>query len=52
MFPVCACLNLFVQPIRQVLDIQGSHKLLQNGTSMEETKITVKYLAQANRVIR
>jgi hypothetical protein len=43
MFPVCACLNLSVQAIRQIFDIQGSHEFLQNATSMEETTVTVKY---------
>jgi hypothetical protein len=43
MFPVCACLNLSVQAIRQIFDIQGSHEFLQNATSMEETTETVKF---------
>jgi hypothetical protein len=43
MFPVCACLNLSVQAIRQIFDIQGSHEFLQNATSMEETTVTVKF---------
>jgi putative tryptophan/tyrosine transport system substrate-binding protein len=43
MFPVCACLNFFVQAIRQIFDIQRSHRFLQNSTSMEETIATVKY---------
>jgi hypothetical protein len=42
MFSDCACLNLSVQAIRQILDIQGSHKFLQNASSMEETTGTVK----------
>jgi hypothetical protein len=42
MFSMRACLNLSVQAIRQIFDIQGSHKFLQNATSMEETKTTVK----------
>jgi hypothetical protein len=42
MFPVRACLNLSVQAIRQILDIQGSHKFLQNAAIMEETTVTVK----------
>jgi len=42
MFPVCACLNLSVQAIRQIFDIQRSHKFLQNATIMEETALTVK----------
>jgi hypothetical protein len=42
MFPVRACLNLSVQAIRQIFDIQGSHKFLQNASSMEEAKRTVK----------
>ena len=42
MFPGRACLNLSVQAVRQVLDIQGSHKFLQNASSMEETTVTVK----------
>jgi hypothetical protein len=42
MFPVCACLNLSVQAIRQILDVQGSHKFLHNAASMEETTVRVK----------
>jgi hypothetical protein len=42
MFPDRACLNLSVQAVRQILDIQGSHKFLQNASSMEETTVTVK----------
>jgi hypothetical protein len=42
MFPVCACLNLSVQAIRQILDIQSSHKFLQNAASMEEARRVVK----------
>jgi hypothetical protein len=42
MFPVSACLNLSVQAIGQILDIQGSHKILQNASIMEEAKVTVK----------
>jgi len=53
MFPMRAGLNLLVQAIRQILDIQGSHKILQNAPSMEEAELTVKYwLAQADRVIK
>jgi hypothetical protein len=43
MFPVCACLNLSVQAIRQIFDIQGSHEFLQNATSMEESNGNGKY---------
>jgi ABC-type uncharacterized transport system substrate-binding protein len=43
MFPDRACLNLSVQAVRQILDIQGSHKFLQNASSMEETTVTVKF---------
>jgi hypothetical protein len=42
MFPDRACLNLSVQAVRQILDIQGSHKFLQNASIMEETTVTVK----------
>ena len=41
MFPVCACLNLFVQAIRQILDVQGSHQFLHNTASMEEPTVRV-----------
>jgi hypothetical protein len=41
-FPVCACLNLSIQTIREIFDIQRSHKFLQNATIMEETALTVK----------
>ena len=43
MFPMRACLNFFVQAIRQIFDIQSSHRFLQNATIMEETRATVKY---------
>jgi hypothetical protein len=43
MFPLRACLDFFVQAIRQIFDIQRSHRFLQNATSMEESGITVKY---------
>jgi hypothetical protein len=43
MFPLRACLNLFVQTIRQILDIQGRHTFLQNSSIMEETTRTVKF---------
>ena len=37
MFPVRACLNFFVQAIRQIFDIESSHRFLQNATSMEDS---------------
>jgi hypothetical protein len=43
MFPLRARLDLPVQAIRHIFNIQGSHKFLQNGSSMEETKVTIKY---------
>jgi hypothetical protein len=46
MFAVRARLDLSVQAIRQILDIQGSHKFLQNAPSMEEGKVSVKALHQ------
>jgi hypothetical protein len=42
MFPVRACLNLSVQPIRQILNIQGSHNFLQITPIVEEAEFLVK----------
>jgi hypothetical protein len=42
MFALCPCLNLSVQAIRQIFDIQGSHKFLQNAPIVEEATLTVK----------
>jgi hypothetical protein len=42
MFPFRACLKLSVQAIRQILDIQGSHRFLHNATIMEEGRVSVK----------
>ena len=39
-------LDLSVQAVRQILDVQGSHKFLQNAPSMEEGKLSVKQLHQ------
>jgi hypothetical protein len=42
-FSLRARLNLSIQAIRQILDIQGRHRFLQNASIMEETAITVKF---------
>jgi hypothetical protein len=44
MFPVRARLDFSVQAIRQIFNVQGSHKFLQNAPSMEEGKLSVKQL--------
>ena len=42
MLTVRACLNPFVQAVRHILNVQRGHEFLQNASSMEEAKLTVK----------